>query len=105
MLANFHSRPTDVMITTAPKAGTSWMQHTLHQPRSGGDERFESIIDVVPRFEFPNPRRSWQDRLEEFERLPDPRIFKTHCTYEQTPGVDTVRIVLTSRDPRDCCVS
>ncbi len=105
MLANFHPRPTDVLITTAPKAGTTWMQQILHQLRSGGDEGFESIFDVVPWIEFPNPRRSWQDRLEEFERLPDPRIFKTHCTYEQTPGVDTVRIVLTSRDPRDCCVS
>lgn len=104
-LANFRPRPTDILITTAPKAGTTWMQQILHQLRSGGDEGFESIFDVVPWIEFPSPQRSWQERLEAFEQLPDPRIFKTHCTREQTPGLDIVRIILTSRDPRDCCVS
>ncbi len=104
-LANFRPRSTDILITTAPKAGTTWMQQILHQLRSGGDDDFESIFDVVPWIEYPDPDRSWQVRIEEFERLPDPRIFKTHCTREQTPGLDIVRIVLTSRDPRDCCVS
>lgn len=104
-LANFRPRPTDVLITTAPKAGTTWMQQILHQLRSGGDDGFESIFDVVPWIEFPDPGRGWRERLADFDRLPDPRVFKTHCTHEQTPGVDTVRIVLTSRDPRDCCVS
>lgn len=104
-LANFKARPTDVLITTAPKAGTTWMQQILHQLRSGGDDSFESIFDVVPWIEYPNPERDWRTRIAAFERLPDPRIFKTHCTRQQTPGADIVRIVLTSRDPRDCCVS
>lgn len=104
-LANFRPRPTDVLITTAPKAGTTWMQQILHQLRSGGDAGFASIFDVVPWIEYPDPKRSWRQRIAEFEKIEDPRIFKTHCTREQTPGLDTVRIVLTSRDPRDCCVS
>lgn len=81
------------------------MQQILHQLRSGGDDRFDSIFDVVPWLEFPDRQRSWQERLAAFERLPDPRIFKTHCTREQAPGLDVARFVLTSRDPRDCCVS
>ncbi|MEA3412960.1 MAG: sulfotransferase domain-containing protein [Pseudomonadota bacterium] len=105
VLANFRPRPTDVLITTAPKAGTTWMQQILHQLRSGGDDAFESIGQVVPWLELPRTGRTWKAVLSRYDALPDPRVFKTHCTFEQTPGVGTVRIVMTSRDPRDACVS
>jgi len=105
ILANFVARPTDVLITTPPKAGTTWMQQILHQLRSGGDTAFTSIDDVVPWLEIQRDGKNWQETLEHFETLAEPRIFKTHCTAEQTPGIDTAKIILTSRDPRDCCVS
>lgn len=105
VLANFKPRSSDVMITTAPKAGTTWMQQILHQLRSGGDTSFTSIDDVVPWLERTRSGKSWQEVLEYYETLPEPRIFKTHCTAEQTPGLGTVKVILTSRDPRDCCVS
>jgi len=104
-LAHFKARPTDVLITTTAKAGTTWMQQILHQLRSGGDDQFYSIDDVVPWLELPRDGKHWSTVLAEYETLPDPRIFKTHCTYEQTPGIDTARFILTSRDPRDCCLS
>jgi len=105
VLAHFEPRRSDVLITTAPKAGTTWMQQILHQLRSGGDDSFRSINDVVPWLEKPNPEQDWQQRLQQFAAMPEPRIFKTHCTAEQTPGIDTVKIILSSRDPRDSCVS
>lgn len=105
ILRNFRARTSDILITTAPKAGTTWMQQILHQLRTGGDERFNSIDDVVPWLEIDRGTLTWQQILAGFEQLPEPRIFKTHCTYEQTPGVDTARIILSSRDPRDCCIS
>lgn len=105
LLANFQARATDVLITTPPKAGTTWMQQILHQLRSGGDASFDSIDDVVPWLEITRAEKNWQDVLRQYESLPDPRIFKTHCTAEQTPGIGTANIILTSRDPRDCCVS
>lgn len=105
ILANFTARPTDVLITTATKAGTTWMQQILHQLKSGGDRDFFSIDAVVPWLELPRPGRTVDEVLAGYEAMADPRLFKTHCTYEQTPGVDTARIILSSRDPRDCCVS
>lgn len=105
ILANFQARPTDVLITTPPKAGTTWMQQILHQLRTGGDTTFTSIDEVVPWLEIQRDGRSWQEILQYFETLAEPRIFKTHCTAEQTPGIGTAKIILTSRDPRDCCVS
>lgn len=104
-LANFQVRPTDVLITTAAKAGTTWMQQILHQLRTGGDTSFESIDDVVPWLELPRDGKTWQQVLEEYEARENPRLFKTHCTYPQTPGTDVAKIILTLRDPRDCCVS
>lgn len=109
-LANFQPRPSDVLITTAAKAGTTWMQQILHQLRSGGDEDFDSIDSVVPWLEFPREGKQWLEVLADYEDSPNPRLFKTHCTYEQTPGTSadhssTARIILTSRDPRDCCIS
>lgn len=105
LLAGFKPRCSDVLITTPPKAGTTWMQQILHQMRTRGDDTFSNIFEVVPWLECPRPDLSHEQQLAEYEQIAEPRVFKTHCTYEQTPGVDTVRIVLSSRDPRDCCIS
>lgn len=105
LLANFKARNSDVLITTAPKAGTTWMQQILHQLKTGGDPDFYSIDEVVPWLEITRKGINWQQILNSFEDMSDPRIFKTHCTYQQTPGIDTANIILTSRDPRDCCIS
>ncbi|MEA1889256.1 MAG: sulfotransferase domain-containing protein [Pseudomonadota bacterium] len=105
VLANFQPRESDVLITTAPKAGTTWMQQILYQLRSGGDESFTSIDDVVPWLERKRAGKTLREVLEYYERITDPRAFKTHCTAEQTPGIGTASIILTSRDPRECCVS
>jgi hypothetical protein len=105
VLAHFRPRPTDVLITTAPKCGTTWMQQILHQLRTGGDPSFASLYEVVPWLEANKDRRPFRDVVADFERLPDPRVFKTHCTYDQTPGTDVARIILTTRDPRDAFVS
>jgi LPS sulfotransferase NodH len=103
-LANFQARPTDVLIVTAPKAGSTWMQQILHQMRTGGDPDFGSIFEVVPWLELPSDT-PWQERLAAYERIHEPRVFKTHCNVAQTPGVEIARIVVTMRDPRECCVS
>src|SRR5690349_6956273 len=81
------------------------MQQILHQLRTGGDPAFASLFEVVPWLEKKQDGKTFRDVLADYERLPDPRVFKTHCTYEQTPGTDVVKIILTTRDPRDAFVS
>jgi len=105
VLAHFQALKSDVLITTAPKAGTTWMQQILYQMRSGGDPDFDNIDAVVPWLERPREGKSWQQVLDDYAALPRPRLFKTHCAAEQTPGIGTASIVLTMRDPRECCVS
>ena len=105
VLAHFQALEADVLITTAPKAGTTWMQQILYQMRSGGDTDFDNIDTVVPWLERPRKDKSWRQVLDDYDTLPRPRLFKTHCTAEQTPGIGTASIILTLRDPRECCVS
>jgi len=105
VLAHFQPLETDVLITTAPKAGTTWMQQILYQMRSGGDTDFDNIDTMVPWLERPRKGKSWRQVLDDYDTLPRPRLFKTHCTAEQTPGIGTASIILTVRDPRECCVS
>ncbi|VAW84579.1 hypothetical protein MNBD_GAMMA16-526 [hydrothermal vent metagenome] len=104
-LANFKPRPTDILITTAPKAGTTWMQQILYQLHTRGNVEFKFINEVVPWLELPRKNSNTEERLTYYETLENPRIFKTHCTYPQTPGSHIVQLILSSRDPRDCCVS
>ena len=105
VLAHFQALESDVLITTAPKAGTTWMQQILYQMRSDGDPDFDNIDAVVPWLELPRKGNCWQQVLDDYDTLPRPRLFKTHCTAEQTPGIGTASIILTVRDPRECCVS
>jgi hypothetical protein len=49
---SYQPRPTDVVITTTPKAGTTWMQQICHQLRSNGDMTFDEISSVVPWIEL-----------------------------------------------------
>ena len=105
VLAHFQPLESDILITTAPKAGTTWMQQILYQMRSGGDTNFDNIDTVVPWLECPRKGKNWRQVLDDYDALPRPRLFKTHCTAEQTPGIGTASIILTVRDPRECCVS
>src|SRR5688500_6446024 len=102
VLSTFKARPTDVIISTAAKSGTTWMQNILHQLRTGRDEGFAWTSDGVPWLGLWRPRKN---RNEVFEAMPAPRLFKSHCISTQSPGTDTAKFIVVSRDPRECCVS
>lgn len=106
LLAGFVARPTDVLICTATKSGTTWMQQILHQLKTGGDDGFRSINEEVPWLELPERERaSVQEQLERYEAMAEPRVFKAHLPAERTPGADVAKVVCVARDPQDCCVS
>ena len=67
VLAHFQPLESDILITTAPKAGTTWMQQILYQMRSGGDTDFDNIDTVVPWLEHPRKGKSWRQVLDDYE--------------------------------------
>lgn len=92
-------RPDDVIISTYPKCGTTWMQQIVHGLRSRGSMDFGEISEVVPFMEVAldcgidlNGRQAFQ-----------PRAFKTHLSASALP--DGARTIVVLRDPMDACVS
>ena len=101
----FVPKPGDVLISTTPKAGTTWMQQICHQLRTGGDMKFEEISDVAPYIELAH---DLDQDLEAVQPGAPPRIFKTHCWRPHCPrskeegGSKTIVVV---RNPPDVAVS
>ena len=96
---NFRLLPTDVLIATYPKAGTTLMQQIVHGLRTGGDMDFDEITEVVPWLELAH------DLGLDLKASPraEPRAFKTHFDWHSTPKGG--RYIFIVRDPGDSLVS
>jgi hypothetical protein len=94
-------RPDDVFIATAPKSGTTLMQMMLYQLTTDGSMAFPHIDSVSPFFELDFLRGAPPGF---HDRLPSPRIFKTHLRHEHLPP-GAPRIVYMLRDVWDVTVS
>ena len=96
---NFQLQPTDVLLATYPKAGTTLMQQIVHGLRTGGDMDFDEITEVVPWLELAYDLGLDLDAPQRAE----PRAFKTHLDWNEAPkGGRTIYVV---RDPADTLVS
>lgn len=92
-VAAFVARPDDVFICTYSKSGTTWVQHVVHQLRSGGSMDFTEISAVVPWLESaadvgmdPSAEQPWS-----------PRAFKCHLMWRDVPRGG--RHITVFRDP------
>lgn len=97
----FRGRSDDLFISSYPRSGTTWMQHIAHALRSGGDVSFQHISHVVPWFE--RSLALGRCNASDFERLPSPRVFKSHLPRTWLPS--GARYLYVERDGRDVAVS
>ena len=101
--SGYKPRAGDVVIATAPKVGTTWMQQIVNllifqspQPRVLGelspwiDCRFRKPIDEV---------------LSAIEAQTHRRFLKAHLPLDALPIFDEVRYIHVARDGRDACMS
>ena len=95
----YQAKPTDVFVATYPKCGTTWMQHIVWLLAHGG-----SPLSADQRLteEFPQLEEVGSARVE---RLPEPRLIKTHLPRVATPHHPAARYVVVARNPFDCAVS
>jgi len=97
--ASYVLRPTDVVILTFPKTGTTWLQQICEQLRTGGDMKFDEITERQPWLEF-----AWDLGQDlDAEQVAVPRLFKSHQRPSAiNPGGKYLAIV---RDPKATLIS
>eukprot|EP00416_Gambierdiscus_australes_P041472 CAMPEP_0171099762 /NCGR_PEP_ID=MMETSP0766_2-20121228/52506_1 /TAXON_ID=439317 /ORGANISM="Gambierdiscus australes, Strain CAWD 149" /LENGTH=331 /DNA_ID=CAMNT_0011559465 /DNA_START=44 /DNA_END=1039 /DNA_ORIENTATION=+ len=95
----FQAERGDVMISTYPKTGTTWMQQICHQLRTGGHTDFEEISEegIVPWLEV-GPSLGQDITLPQQAA---PRCFKTHQRLSALSHLEAqgARYLCVMRDP------
>lgn len=97
----FRPRPDDIFIVTYPKSGTTWTQMLLVQLLWEDGAEFDHISQRSPYLE--DVLRG--GRLDVLERMPSPRLIKTHMPYWMLKPAKDARILFVTREVRDTFVS
>ena len=100
----FKAHPGDVLISTFPKTGTSWMQQICHQLRTGGHTDFDEITEEVPWLEV---CPSLNLDIDSIQHKTSPRCFKSHQMLSALAHLDEneAKFICTVRDPEKTLVS
>lgn len=98
MFLDYTARRDDVFIVTYPRSGTTWLQMIMYQLTTDGNMDIDHIADVCPWFE----RAALNKRS--FDKLPSPRIFKSHLPYIWIPK-RACRYIYCARNGKDVAVS
>jgi hypothetical protein len=98
----YRPREGDIIVTTAPKCGTTWTQMLcallLHGPALP-----VSLSRLSP--EFDRLAVPVEALMDELDSQPGPRIIKTHTPLDGLPFFEEVRYLHCARDPRDAFLS
>jgi len=90
----FKVRPTDIVVATFPKTGTTLVTWICHQLRTGGHVDFETLYEVIPW-----PTLSWDIGYDPNVTGSEffPRVFKSHLRMASI--YRGCKYVVTIRDP------
>lgn len=92
-------RPSDVIVLTFHKTGTTWLQQIAHQLRTGGDTGFQEVGEIEPWIDF-----AWaMDQDLDAEQVANPRLFKSHARLSAVQ--EGCKYLVAIRDPVDTLVS
>jgi len=105
----FQPQPGDVVISTYPKCGTTWMMQIVHGLRSKGDMNFDEITEVSP-WDICAELAGWDLNAPQGFT---PRMFKSHEPFEKVgkskgtarEDVGEAKYIYVMRDPADAFVS
>jgi aryl sulfotransferase len=95
----FPFREGDIVISTPPKCGTTWIQMicallVFQTPNFG-----RPLAEISPWFDMPTTDRN--ELIATLEAQPHRRFIKTHTPLDGLPLDDRVTYVCVGRDPRD----
>ena len=94
----FKTNPSDVIIATFAKSGTTWMQQIAHCLGTHGDMSFDEISVVVPWMEVAHDMG-----IDLNASKLKPRLYKCHLAADEVPG--GANYIVLFRDPADVLLS
>ncbi|NXA97033.1 ST1D1 Sulfotransferase, partial [Melanocharis versteri] len=105
----FQALPDDLLISTYPKSGTTWLSEIMDMIYHDGNVekcRRDAIYNRVPFLEMKVPRGP--SGVEQLENTPSPRLVKTHLPVQFLPTSFwekdcklTWQIIYMARNPKD----
>lgn len=98
----FVYRNDDIIVSSYPKSGTTWLQQIVAMIISEGDPDF-SISEKSPWLEYRWP--SEEMRLDSINRQMHRRIIKTHLPLDALPYSTIAKYIYIARDGRDVALS
>ncbi|EMS59230.1 Sulfotransferase 17 [Triticum urartu] len=112
--ACFAARPSDIIVATLPKSGTTWIKallySTVHRREHPADSCGHPFNIHGPHecIKFLEYQLYTQNRIPDLDELPDPRLFATHVPFVSLPRsvvASGCKIVYVCRDPKDTLIS
>ncbi|XP_053511620.1 sulfotransferase 1 family member D1-like isoform X1 [Artibeus jamaicensis] len=106
---SFESRPDDLLISTYPKSGTTWVSEILDLIYNNGDTekcKRGAIYDRVPFMELIVP--GFENGIEALKNMQSPRLVKTHLPVQLLPSSfwkNNCKMVYVARNAKDVAVS